>query len=241
MKRHVLAALVLGTVVLALLAGDVAGGSGRAVAHPGGTDEEGCHHCRSNCDEWELEQDEYHCHGSDDGEDEASSESDEGGESHSDDDEGSEGDEVELAEGERVRVVEVLDGDTLVVRADGNDLRIRILGIDCPESSVNPKCRRQGRQGGPGCEEQIPEGKDATARARELVEDEVVRLESEEGNGHFGRGGYDRILAYVRTENGRDFGRVLISEGLCYDYGDKYPHPRHESYERAERRAEETQ
>lgn len=31
-------------------------------AHPGRTDKNGCHVCRTNCEKWGLEQGEYHCH-----------------------------------------------------------------------------------------------------------------------------------------------------------------------------------
>lgn len=31
-------------------------------AHPGGLDSNGCHYCRTNCANWGLEQNEYHCH-----------------------------------------------------------------------------------------------------------------------------------------------------------------------------------
>ena len=31
-------------------------------AHPGGTGSDGCHYCRSNCEKWDLEKDEHHCH-----------------------------------------------------------------------------------------------------------------------------------------------------------------------------------
>lgn len=223
--------------VALLLAVGAGGTYGPAQAHPGGTDDQGCHHCRSGCEDWDLEADEYHCHGSEKHEESTDEEASSEDEAASSDQSSS--DEVDLEESERVRVVEVLDGDTLVVRTAGRKIRIRLLGIDCPESHVNPKCRRQGREGGPDCEEQIPRGKEATERAKSLVAGKSVRLESEDGDGDFERGGYDRLLAYVRTENGRDFGRVLISEGLCYDYGDTYPHPRHEAYERAEQRAEE--
>lgn len=33
-----------------------------AHAHPGGTDSAGCHHCRTNCEDWGLGYGEYHCH-----------------------------------------------------------------------------------------------------------------------------------------------------------------------------------
>ena len=33
-----------------------------ALAHPGGTDSYGCHHCWTNCENWGLKYGEYHCH-----------------------------------------------------------------------------------------------------------------------------------------------------------------------------------
>jgi micrococcal nuclease len=215
-------AIIYGALTVTTLAG----------AHPGGTDEEGCHACRSSCDKWDLEEDERHCHGEDSEDDEdAADDSDDG-------DEGDDGDEddPDLSENGRVYVDKVLDGDTLVVRPlDGKSdrIRIRVLGIDCPESHKNPKCRRQGREGGPGCEEQIPRGKKAAKRVAELIDGQVVRLESGEEDGEFDRGGYDRVLAYIRLEDGRDLGKYLIEQDLCRDYGDKYPHPRHEAYQEA--------
>lgn len=31
-------------------------------AHPGRTDKNGCHYCRTNCEKYGLEYNEYHCH-----------------------------------------------------------------------------------------------------------------------------------------------------------------------------------
>lgn len=36
----------------------------QAKAHPGRTDANGCHYCRTNCEQYGLQQDEYHCHNS---------------------------------------------------------------------------------------------------------------------------------------------------------------------------------
>ncbi len=201
--------------------------------HPGGTDDEGCHVCRSDCEKWDEQAGERHCHGGGDS-------SEEGDESSSDgDDGGDDEEEVALSEDVRVYVDKVLDGDTLVVRPvverEGERIRIRILGIDCPESHKNPKCMRQGRQGGPDCEEQIPRGKKAGRHVAELIKHETVRLESGEDDEKFDRGGYDRILAYVRLDDGRDLGKHLVEKGLCRDYGHKYPHPRHDDYQEASR------
>lgn len=34
-----------------------------AAAHPGNTDSDGCHYCRTNCASWGVPQDAKHCHG----------------------------------------------------------------------------------------------------------------------------------------------------------------------------------
>lgn len=47
----VLAALILSTFLVY-----------QAIAHPGRTDWQGCHTCRTNCYYWGLEYGEYHCH-----------------------------------------------------------------------------------------------------------------------------------------------------------------------------------
>ncbi len=31
-------------------------------AHPGGTDANGCHTCKTNCEKWGLHYGQYHCH-----------------------------------------------------------------------------------------------------------------------------------------------------------------------------------
>jgi endonuclease YncB( thermonuclease family) len=190
-------------------------------AHSGGTDEDGCHTCQTDCKEKGYEKGERHCHGDPSAEDSG---------------EDPQADRLHLEDGERVYVDKVVDGDTLEVRvpsADGKRVDVRLLGIDCPESHRNPKCRRQGRSGGPGCAEQIPRGLKAAKAAADLVKHETVRLEAGEG-GDLNRGHYGRILAYVRMQDGRDLGLTLIEQGLCRDYGHKYPHPRGEAYRDAE-------
>ena len=51
---RMLLSAILGVVFLAVAAA--------AFAHPGGTDKDGCHRCRTNCEKWNLEKDERHCH-----------------------------------------------------------------------------------------------------------------------------------------------------------------------------------
>lgn len=137
-----------------------------------------------------------------------------------------------------VYVDKVSDGDTLVIRGfpgtKGKRITVRILGIDCPESHKNSKCRRDGKQGRMTCAQQIPLGKKASKRAAQLLKQEKVYLEPGTDDGKFDKGGYGRLLAYVRLQDGRDFGLTLIEEGLCSDFGWKYPHRRGDEYEKAD-------
>jgi len=106
-----------------------------------------------------------------------------------------------------VIVLRVVDGDTLHVLDGERDVAVRVLGLDCPESTRNPKCRRLGAA---ACEDELPLGRAATARARELLHPgDRVRLE-----GHrLDR--YGRTLASVQLAEGRDLAAVLRSEGWC--------------------------
>jgi endonuclease YncB( thermonuclease family) len=139
-------------------------------------------------------------------------------------------------EGALARVERVVDGDTVEVRLldGGGRLTVRLLGIDCPESRPNDKCRRAGRRGGRGCDWQVPRGRRAGRMAREILERRRVRLEC---GRRCRRGGYGRALRYLRLEDGRDFGLEMVRRGLCRDYGHRYPHPRGQRYRRAEGRA----
>jgi micrococcal nuclease len=128
---------------------------------------------------------------------------------------------------EPYQVTHITDADTIKVSRDGQETTVRVLGIDCPESKPNSKCRRDGRKGRPGCAEQVPRGKAATKRARELLEGATVTLECD---GECKPGVYGRALRYIRLSDGRDYGLVMVKAGLCEDYGWKYPHPRMKSY-----------
>lgn len=131
-------------------------------------------------------------------------------------------------------VVRVIDGDTLVVVDDGVRT-VRVLGIDCPEAHANAKCWRDEEMGHGACLANLPLGRAAAARARELLVGQLVTLEPSVPGAKLLRDRYGRTLAYVRLEDGRDFGLAMVTEGYCADFGWKYPHPRGAEYVAAER------
>ena len=100
-------------------------------------------------------------------------------------------------------VVRVVDGDTIEVLIGGEELRLRYIGVDTPET-VDP--RRPV-----GCF-----GKEASARNRELVDGKTVGLEKDVSE----TDRYGRLLRYVWLE-GRMVNAQLVKEG--YAVASTYP------------------
>lgn len=119
-------------------------------------------------------------------------------------------------------LVAVTDGDTVRVRVDGVEERVRLLGYDAPEVRGTPEC------GGP----------EATAAVADLVSpgDEVL-LVADPTQGDRDR--YDRLLRFVETVDGADVGRAVVAAGWgevrTYD-GET---GRHDDYAAAQRRAQD--
>jgi micrococcal nuclease len=113
------------------------------------------------------------------------------------------------------RVDRVVDGDTLVVRLGPDRVRVRLLGIDTPES-VTPD--RPVECFGP----------EAAERARELLpEGGGVVLETDPGGER--QDDFGRLLAYVTPEGGdRSVQVTLLREG----YADLYVFRREDPFAR---------
>jgi len=100
-------------------------------------------------------------------------------------------------------VTRVTDGDTIRVEIDGQEYRVRYIGIDTPET-VDP--RRPV-----GCF-----GKEASERNRQLVEGQTVGLEKDVSE----TDSFDRLLRYVWIED-RMVNATLVEEG--YALASTYP------------------
>ncbi len=111
-------------------------------------------------------------------------------------------------------VVEVVDGDTVVVDIAGRHETLRLIGIDTPET-VDP--------------DQPPEcwGAEASAHTKALLPaGTAVRLTRDVE----ARDRYDRLLVYVeRTEDGLFVNLDLVAGG----WADDYPFPPNVAHQRA--------
>lgn len=199
--------------------------AGTASAHPGTLGRDGCHACRQNCEKQGLVAGARHCH-PERNEQSMTAATAATGHNGSADKAGTRNvAPVPVQERIAAFVVRVTDGDTFTVKTSEGEDKIRVLGIDCPESSHNAKCERDGKQGRASCDVQVPRGVDAKRVAQNLVEGKSVTLE-----GPFSRDPFGRRLAYVRLADGRDYGLLMVREGRCEDFGWKYPHPRSAAY-----------
>lgn len=101
------------------------------------------------------------------------------------------------------KVTQVYDGDTIAVDMDGRVEKVRMIGVDTPETH---KPNSPVECGG-------PEASDFTTKKLSGGE---VRLEADPTNQNRDR--YDRLLRYVYLNDGALFNKLLITEG----YGTPY-------------------
>jgi micrococcal nuclease len=101
------------------------------------------------------------------------------------------------------KVTKVTDGDTLHIEMSGVDEKIRLIGINTPET-VDPRTPVQ-------CF-----GKEASNRMKDLAEGKSVRLEYDDSQSL--RDTYGRLLAYVYLEDGQMLNRIMVAEGYAYEY-----------------------
>ncbi len=71
-------------------------------------------------------------------------------------------------------VARVVDGDTLVL---SNGQKVRLTGIDTPESSNNAKTRRDSQRSGQDIQTITSQGKEAAGFVRQMIQGKQVRLE----------------------------------------------------------------
>ncbi len=106
-------------------------------------------------------------------------------------------------------VTYVYDGDTIKLN---NETRVRLIGIDTPESRDNPKLARDVAKRHIDRTKQIAMGKKAAAYVQEFLKGQRVRLEFDvEQHDRYGR-----VLAYVYLADGTFVNAKIIQDGYAY-------------------------
>ncbi len=100
-------------------------------------------------------------------------------------------------------VTKVVDGDTIEVNMNGHLEKIRMIGIDTPETK-KPNAPVQ-------CF-----GPEASEFAEQTLTGKSVRLEADSLSDNRDR--YDRLLRYVYLQDGSLFEKLMISKGYAFAY-----------------------
>ena len=126
--------------------------------------------------------------------------------------------------GDRVAgtVSRVIDGDTIDVAVGGDTVRIRLIGVDTPES-VHPSKPVE-------CY-----GREASAFLRELAQGRAVSLEIDPSQDEVDR--YGRWLRYIWLDGGTLVNREIIARGYGFEYTFRTPHAYRDEFRAAEAQA----
>jgi len=111
------------------------------------------------------------------------------------------------------QVIKVLDGDTFRVKMDGKTIRIRLIGIDTPESTSNQKSWRDAKRQKKELSTILGYGEEAAEFVRQIVkpgdslyfEYDVTRYDK-----------YGRLLVYAYLPGGKMINEFIIESGYAY-------------------------
>ena len=116
-------------------------------------------------------------------------------------------------------VTKAVDGDTIWVDNNGQRLKIRMIGLDTPET-VDPRKPVQ-------CF-----GREALAQAKTILGGQSVYLETDPSQDTIDK--YGRTLAYVWTASGRLFNLDMIADGYAFEYTYDLPYRYQADFKTAE-------
>ena len=120
-------------------------------------------------------------------------------------------------------VAYVVDGDTVDVILNGEQIRVRLVGINTPET-VDPRKPVE-------CF-----GKEASDKAKEILkEGDAVFLETDSSQTKYDK--YGRFLAYIFLADGTSFNKFMIAEGFAHEYTYRTPYKYQKEFRLAESKA----
>lgn len=130
-------------------------------------------------------------------------------------------------QGDTLQVVEVYDGDTIAVMIHGEKEKIRLIGVDTPETK-DPRKPVQ-------CF-----GREASDWTKRMLENRSVRIETDPSQGE--RDKYQRLLVYVWRDDGVFVNQALIDEGYAHEYTyGSVPYKYQQVFQQAQRAASQSE
>jgi len=121
------------------------------------------------------------------------------------------------------QVTKVIDGDTFEVYIDGKIEKVRMIGINTPET-VDPRRPVQ-------CY-----GKEASNKLKELIEGKIIKLDPDHTQDNYDR--YNRALRYVYLDD-ININQKMIQEGYAFEYTYKKPYKFQSEFKQSEKEAQD--
>lgn len=117
-----------------------------------------------------------------------------------------------LLSAEKYKLIRVVDGDTIVIDYNGSHEKIRLIGIDTPEASINPKTHRDAKRSKTDVDTIIAQGKKATTFVEQVfMDEEFVLVEFDVQK----RDRYQRLLGYIYLIDGRMLNEMIVRSGYA--------------------------
>lgn len=105
----------------------------------------------------------------------------------------------DISELNKYQVISVTDGDTFKIDYNGEEKKVRLIGVDTPES-VSPNKEKNNNY-----------GKEASNYTKEKLEGQYIYLEFDVQQ----TDKYGRFLAYVYLEDGTMYNKELLEKGYA--------------------------
>jgi len=121
------------------------------------------------------------------------------------------------------KVVSITDGDTIRILYNQKEEKVRLIGIDTPES-LDPNTPIQCFS------------KEATDKMKSLVEGKNIKIEFDKTQGE--RDKYDRLLLYI-WEGDNFINDIMIRTGYAHEYTYNLPYNYQKQFKQAEKEAKE--
>ena len=126
----------------------------------------------------------------------------------------------------KYEVIKVLDGDTFDIKVENQEVTVRMIGVDTPET-VDPRKVVQ-------CF-----GKEASDKTKELLMKHFVTLETDPTQSKTDK--FNRILAYVYREDSLFINKYLLENGYAHEYTYNIPYQKQAEFKELEKKAKEEQ
>ena len=112
-----------------------------------------------------------------------------------------------------VEITKISDGDTVKVMLDGEELGIRLLKIDCFETSKNRRAIKQSEYYHLSLGEVFKKGNYSKQKLKDkLSKHKKVKLEWQK------KDNYNRILGSIYTLSGENINDYILNDGGCMEY-----------------------